>query len=69
MSKAPSATIEPIGYSIPHAVQATGGAIARSRLYLLIRSGEVRAVKVGRRTIVEPESLRQYIYRQPSAAA
>jgi len=52
--------------SIASAVHATGGAISRTRMFELIRKGEIDARKVGRRTVVLAQSLRDYIERQPS---
>jgi hypothetical protein len=59
----------PFALSIASAVRATGNAISRTRLFDLIRTGEVDARKVGRRTVVMAESLRAYVERQPKAAA
>jgi hypothetical protein len=55
----------PVAYSIAAAVQATGNAISRTRMFDLIKKGELDARKVGRRTIVLADSLRDYIARQP----
>jgi hypothetical protein len=57
------------GLSIAGAVQATGNAVSRTRLFDLIRNGEVDARKVGRRTAVMAASLHDYLLRQPRAAA
>lgn len=59
----------PFALSIASAVQATGGAVSRSRLFDLIRDGEIDARKVGRRTVIVTDSLRDYVLRQPRAAA
>lgn len=48
--------IEPISVRIPEAVRITG--LSRSRIYQLIRSGEIEAAKVGRQTVVIVASLR-----------
>lgn len=61
--------VTPFGLSIAAAMQATGGVLSRTRLFDLIRKGEVDARKIGKRTIVLPGSLRDYIERQPNAAA
>jgi hypothetical protein len=58
-----------IAYSIPAAVQATGNAISRTRIFALIKSGDLDARKVGRRTVIIADSLRAFIARQPRAAA
>jgi hypothetical protein len=66
----PSSTekFAPFALSIAAAVQSTGGAVSRTRLFGLIRTHEVAARKVGRRTVVLADSLRDYIERQPPAA-
>jgi len=58
----------PFALSIAAAVLATGNSVSRTRLFDLIRTGEVDAVKIGRRTVVLADSLRAYIERQPRAA-
>ena len=40
--------------------------IRRTKLYELLGSGEVKAVKLGRRTLVYGPSLRQFMERLPS---
>jgi hypothetical protein len=55
----------PYCYSIASAIAASGGVISRTRLFALIKTGEVTACKVGRKTAVDAESLRNYIERQP----
>jgi hypothetical protein len=69
MSPIPPTQGSPFAFSIAGAVEATGKAVSRTRLFDLIKSGEVDARKVGRRTVVMAESLRAYLERQPSAAA
>jgi len=63
----PPGHASPFALSIAAAVQATGGALSRTRMFALIRDGEVDARKVGRRTVVIASSLWAYIERQPSA--
>lgn len=55
------ATLEPITVRIPVAVQLTG--IGRSKLYELIKAGEVETVKVGTATLVKVASLRRLTER------
>jgi hypothetical protein len=62
-------TIDPYCYSISTAVAASGGVISRTRLFALIKAGEVSACKVGRKTAVNAASLRDYIERQPKIVA
>lgn len=59
----------PLAYSIAAAVQATGGAISRTRMFALIKSGELDARKSGRRTVIMADSLREFLERQPKVAA
>ena len=54
-------TPEPLAVRIPTAMQLIG--IRRSKLYELIRSGELRTVKVGRATLITMSSLRQLVER------
>ncbi len=68
MPPIPPEQVSPFALSIAAAVQATGNAVSRTRLFDLIRTGEVDARKVGRRTVVITASLRNYIARQPRAA-
>lgn len=59
------ARAEPISVRIPEAVRLTG--LSRSRLYELMKSGDIEFVKVGSSTLVLFESLRQFVndLRQP----
>jgi hypothetical protein len=58
-------TIEPIGFSVDGAVIASGKSVGRSRLYELIKAGEIDARKVGKHTVIMAYSLRDYLLRQP----
>lgn len=49
----------PISVKIPEAVRLSG--ISRSRLYELMKSGDVRFAKVGTSTVIIVESLRQFV--------
>lgn len=53
--------LEPLTVRIPVAVQLTG--IGRSKLYELIKSGEVDTVKIGTATLVTMASLRRLVER------
>jgi excisionase family DNA binding protein len=50
---------DPISVKIPVAVRLTG--LSRSRIYELMRSGEIEYVKVGRSTLIPFENLREFI--------
>lgn len=54
-------TIEPLTVRIPVAIQLTG--IGRSKLYELIKSGDVQTVKIGTATLVTMASLRRLVER------
>ena len=53
--------LEPLTVRIPVAVQLTG--IGRSKLYELIKSGDVDTVKIGTATLVTMASLRRLVER------
>jgi hypothetical protein len=50
---------EPISVRIPDAVRLTG--LSRSRLYELMRSGDIEFAKVGASTLILFESLRRFV--------
>lgn len=51
-----------ISVKIPEAVRITG--ISRSRLYELIKKGDLEIVKIGRATLIKTDSLRDLIERR-----
>jgi excisionase family DNA binding protein len=51
--------LEPISVRVPGAVRMTG--LSRSRVYELMKSGEIEFVKVGSSTLILVESLRAFI--------
>lgn len=51
---------EPISVRIPEAVRLTG--LSRSRIYELMKSGDIAFAKVGSSTLIVVESLRQFVY-------
>lgn len=53
--------LEPIAVRIPQATRLTG--ISRSRLYELMRSGDIEFAKVGASTLILVDSLRSFIER------
>ncbi len=53
------AVTEPISVRIPEAVRLTG--LSRSRVYELMKSGDIEFVKVGSSTLIPVESLRRFI--------
>jgi len=59
MTMASCSAIEPITVRIPEAVRMTG--LSRSKLYELIRDGEIETVKVGASTLVLVSSLNAFI--------
>jgi excisionase family DNA binding protein len=50
---------EPISVKIPEAVRLTG--LSRSRIYELMKSGDIEFAKVGSSTLILIESLRGFI--------
>lgn len=52
-------TAEPISVRIPEAVRLTG--LSRSRVYELMKSGDIEFVKVGSSTLIPFDSLRAFI--------
>ena len=55
-----AAAAEPISVKIPEAVRLSG--LSRSRLYELMKSGEIEFAKVGSSTLILVESLRHFIH-------
>lgn len=49
----------PLAYRIPDAVRVSG--IGRTKLYQLIASGELRAIRVGGRRLILADSLRELL--------
>ena len=54
---------EPIAVRVPDAARLIG--LSRSRLYELMKRGEVEYIKVGGATLIPYEALRDFIARQP----
>jgi excisionase family DNA binding protein len=54
-----------IAMTIETATEQSG--LSRSRLYDLMGAGEIDSRKIGRRTMILSESLKNYIERQPRA--
>lgn len=52
-------TLEPISVKIPEAVRLTG--LSRSRIYELMKSGDIEFAKVGSSTLIIVHSLRAFI--------
>lgn len=52
---------EPISVRIPEAVRLTG--LSRSRIYELMKSGDIDFAKVGSSTLILVESLRSFVHR------
>lgn len=56
---------EPISVRIPEAVRLTG--LSRSRIYELMKSGDIDFAKVGCSTLILVESLRSFVHRHVGA--
>jgi excisionase family DNA binding protein len=59
VAEADRARAEPISVKIPEAVRLTG--LSRSRIYELMRSGDIEYAKVGSSTLILLDSLRSFI--------
>jgi len=55
-------------YPIPEVLAALGG-ISRAQFYALLAAGDLRAVKLGRRTFVTAQALDAYVARLNRGAA
>ena len=53
----------PLAYTIDEAVKITS--ISRSKLYIEIKSGRLQIRKVGRRTIIPPQFLQEWLDHLP----
>ena len=58
-------TVAPISVSVAQASVLTG--LSRSRIYELLGSGQLRAVKNGARTVILFDSLRKFVIGLPAA--
>ncbi len=66
-SGAANTPAEPISVKVPEAVRLTG--LSRSRIYELMRSGDIEFVKVGSSTLILVESLRAFIEDRRTSTA
>ncbi|MCL4780699.1 MAG: helix-turn-helix domain-containing protein [Gammaproteobacteria bacterium] len=57
-----------LAYSVPEACHQLGD-LKRDKFYRLVRSGEISIIKIGRRTVVTDDALRDYLRRAQRAAA
>lgn len=62
----PEAVVNPVSYSVEDAARALG--IGRSLAFRLIREGQLRAVKIGRRTVVPVKECDAFLERSRSLA-
>lgn len=58
---------EPISVKIPEAVRLSG--LSRSRIYELMKSGDIAFAKVGSSTLILVESLRQFIHSRAGGSS
>jgi excisionase family DNA binding protein len=66
-SKIEPRAAEPISVKVPEAVRLTG--LSRSRIYELMRSGDIAYAKVGSSTLILVESLRAFVNGRRSSAS
>jgi hypothetical protein len=59
--------MEPISVKIREAVRLTG--LSRSRIYELMRSGDINYAKVGSSTVILVESLRSFVHSRRATTA
>lgn len=59
--------MDPLTMTIPDARRAMG--IGQTKIYELIASGEIEAVKVGARTLIVVASIKQWLDRLPRVGA
>lgn len=55
---------EVLAYSVNDAVKVSG--FTRTRLYALLSNNSIQAVRVGRRTLIKADSLRNYVNNLPT---
>jgi excisionase family DNA binding protein len=58
--------LKPLAHQLPRAALISG--ISRSTLYVLIKNGELKTVKIGRRTLIADSDLRALIERHRGGA-
>ena len=60
-------SLSPIAYTIPRTVEASG--LSRADIYRKIKSGELRAVKNGKRTLILHKDLQKLLENLPALEA
>lgn len=60
-----ASTLDKLAYSIVEAARVAG--IGRSTLYEALAAGELKAVKLGRRTLIPADELRRFLAALPPA--
>ncbi|WP_269319425.1 helix-turn-helix domain-containing protein [Sphingomonas sp. URHD0057] len=58
-SRSETGAAEPISVKVPEAVRMTG--LSRSRIYELMKSGDIEHAKVGSSTLILVESVRRFV--------
>jgi excisionase family DNA binding protein len=59
--------LEPLAYSVAQVVELTG--LKRTYIYELAASGELRAVRSGRRILIDAQSVRDWFAKLPEHAS
>jgi excisionase family DNA binding protein len=57
----------PLLMTVDQVAEALGG-LSRGTIFTLLREGEIRSCRVGRRRLVRPEDLAAYVNRQAGVA-
>ena len=63
MARAATLAPPPLAYSVAEAAKALG--VSKTYVYQLLRAGEVKSKRSGRRVIIPVDSLREYVERLP----
>jgi excisionase family DNA binding protein len=66
---AATSAVAPLAFSVDGAVAALNGAVCRTKLFALLKSGDIPSFKVGRRRLIPADALHGFLARQRGNAA